>query len=285
MEYYRVKQQGYRTEAARAQRNLQNRIKRRKRAVRRQLIGWIALTLSILAIVRGGVGLAGYLDGLYDGVTDEIRRISEDSSADAYEEELAELLKLNEEAADYVKCYPERETYKSQAIDLGQELLSGEVPLLMQWDKRWGYDFYGDEMIGLAGCGPLCLDMAYLYFTKDSSMTPREMAAFVQANGYRQEGVGTKWTLWTEGVEKLGLSGGELPLDQGAMERVLDAGGLVVCSMGPGDFTSTGHFILIRGYDENGFYVNDPNRKSNSERQWDFDALSSQIRNLWSLYE
>ena len=41
--------------------------------------------------------------------------------------------------------------------------------------------------------------------------------------------------------------------------------------------------ILIRGYDDNGFYVNDPNRRSNSGRQWDYDTLYPQIRNLWVL--
>ena len=181
-----------------------------------------------------------------------------------------------------MKSYPDREQYMSQPVDLTQELQSGDVPLLMQWDKRWGYNAYGDNMIGLAGCGPVCLTMAYLHFTGDISMTPREMAAFADDNGYCVE-EGTKWTLWTEGVGKLGLSGEELPLDQSVMERALDAGNLVVCSMGPGDFTTDGHFILIRGYDANGFYVNDPNRNSNSSRQWDFDTLRGQIRNLWAL--
>ena len=68
------------------------------------------------------------------------------------------------------------------------------------------------------------------------------------------------------------------------MRAVLDTGGLIVCSMAPGDFTAKGHFILVRGYDENGFYVNDPNRRSNSEKQWSYDTLSSQIKNLWALY-
>ena len=211
----------------------------------------------------------------------------EDAAAlygDRYGEKLAELLERNEEAADYVESYPEREVYKSQPIDLTQELQSGSVPILMQWDKRWGYDAYGSNMIGLAGCGPVCLTMAYLHFTGDAAMTPREMAAFAYDNGYYTEDAGTKWSLWTEGVGKLGLVGEELPLDENRMKQALDDGKVIVCSMGPGDFTTEGHFILIRGYDGNGFYVNDPNRRSNSEKQWEFDTLRSQIRNLWSLY-
>ena len=195
---------------------------------------------------------------------------------------LNELLEKNEETADYVQDYPDREIYKSQPIDLTEDFVSGEVPLLMQWDKRWGYDAYGEEMIGLAGCGPLCLEMAYLYFTEDMDMTPRDMADFAYDNGYYTK-QGTSWSLWTEGVARLGLRGAELSLDENVMKNMLDAGSLIVCSMRPGDFTTTGHFILIRGYNEDGFLVNDPNRRSTSARVWSYEDLQYQIRNLWSL--
>lgn len=53
--------------------------------------------------------------------------------------------------------------------------------------------------------------------------------------------------------------------------------------MAPGDFTKKGHYVLLTGYDEKGFTVNDPNHKSNSRKHWDYDTLSTQIKNLWSL--
>lgn len=199
-----------------------------------------------------------------------------------YPPELQELLELNEETLDYVVGYPDRGSYIGQPIDLTDDFTAGEVPLLMQWDRRWGYDLYGSSMIGLSGCGPLCLTMAYLYFTEDTEMTPRKMAEYAQDNGYHTS-AGTSWDLWTQGVIELGLRGETVSLDERSMQAVLDSGGLIVCSMRPGDFTTTGHFILIRGYDENGFFVNDPNRRSNSERQWDFDTLRYQIKNLWGL--
>lgn len=195
---------------------------------------------------------------------------------------LSELLEKNEETLDYVQSYPDREEYKNQPIDMAENFVSGEVPLLMQWDKRWGYNAYGSEMIGLAGCGPLCLEMAYLYFTEDTDMTPRKMADFAYENGYYTE-QGTSWSIWTEGAARLGLEGTELSLDENVMKNSLDAGRLIVCSMRPGDFTTTGHFILIKGYDEDGFLVNDPNRRSTSGRTWSFEELEYQIRNLWSL--
>mgnify|MGYP001065638788 CR=1 FL=1 len=291
-----IRQQGPRPQDRSRTGTAQRELRRRRRR-RRQALGFLRfavclfLVFGILVMVKGGIALAASLGrALGMGREEETRSLilpEEDAAAlygDRYREKLAELLERNEEAADYVESYPEREAYKSQPIDLTQELQSGSVPLLMQWDKRWGYDAYGSNMIGLAGCGPVCLTMAYLHFTGDAAMTPREMAAFAYDNGYYTEDAGTKWSLWTEGVGKLGLVGEELPLDENRMKQALDDGKVIVCSMGPGDFTTEGHFILIRGYDWNGFYVNDPNRRSNSEKQWEFDTLRSQIRNLWSLY-
>lgn len=205
-----------------------------------------------------------------------------DAESEKYSGELMKLLERNEEAADFVEGYPDREKYLGGSIDLTEDFVSGQVPLLMQWDRRWGYEAYGDSIVGLAGCGPTCLAMAYLYFTEDMDMTPREMAEFSYENGYYTS-EGTSWSLWTEGVKKLGLSGEELSLDENIMKLALDEGGLIICSMRPGDFTTTGHFILIRGYDEDGFYVNDPNRRSTSEKQWDFETLRGQIKNMWEL--
>ena len=276
---------------------------RRDRMVKRfcTLAAELALCLTILAAVRGAWNASDKSESasLWTGVAagdegDENRRadaggvplsagdLYPDMDLTGYPEDMIKLLELNQEAMDYIKDYPNRAQYQNQPIDLSGDVRGGEVPLLLQWDRRWGYDAYGDDMIGLSGCGPVCLDMAYLYFTGDTAMTPRNMAVFAYDNGYYADG-GTSWSLWTEGAAQLGLSGEELPLDENLMKQTLDGGGLIVCSMRPGDFTTTGHFILIRGYDENGFYVNDPNRRSNSEKQWDYGTLRYQIKNLWAL--
>ncbi len=198
------------------------------------------------------------------------------------EEELEELLSRNEETREFVENYKNREVYLGKDIDLSGDVQEEEVPLLMQWDLRWGYESYGGSNIGLAGCGPACLSMAYIYFTEDLAGNPREIARYCEENGfYTSEG--TSWELWTLGAEAFGLEGKELPLDESRMKAALDAGSLIVCSMRPGDFTTTGHYILIVDYEEEGFQVHDPNRRGNSEKLWDYDVLDGQIRNLWSI--
>lgn len=208
--------------------------------------------------------------------------LNDQSTKADYPQELRELVEINPEALDFVWDYPNREQYQGKPIDLSGDYTSGQVPLLMQWDKRWGYDSYGDSNIGLAGCGPTCMAMIYLYLTGDTSANPRTMAEFADDNGYHTTD-GTAWSFWTDGAAQLGLDGEALSLSESAMKGVLDSGGLIVCSMRPGDFTTTGHFIVIRGYDKNGFYVNDPNHRSTSEKQWSFKQLSGQIKNLWGI--
>lgn len=204
------------------------------------------------------------------------------SSGEDIEGQLKELVEKNPETRAFVEGYEDRERYLGQEISLEEDFVSGQVPLLMQWDLRWGYEPLGESIIGLAGCGPTCLSMAYVYLTEDLEGNPREMARFCQEEGYYLK-EGTSWELWTAGVSRLGLSGEELPLDEGRMKGALGEGKLIVCSMRPGDFTTTGHYILIRGWDENGFYVNDPNHAGNSARQWTYETLKGQIKNLWSL--
>ena len=197
-------------------------------------------------------------------------------------EALAELAESNEEASDFVADYPNRQNYLGQSLDLTSDVIIGQVPLFLQWDKRWGYESYGDSIIGLAGCGPTCLSMAYVYFTRDLNGTPREVASYCEKNGYYTE-YGTSWSLWTDGLQALGLSGKELPLDENSMKKALDQGKLIVCSMRPGDFTTSGHYILLCDYDDTGFCIKDPNRVNNSSRTWDYATLSPQIKNLWTI--
>lgn len=127
-------------------------------------------------------------------------------------------MKNNAEAADFVADYPNRQNYLGQSIDLTHDVIIGQVPLFLQWDKRWGYVSFGDSIIGLSGCGPTCLSMAYVYFTRDLNGTPREMASYCEKNGYYTES-GTSWSLWTDGLSALGLSGEELSLSENSMKK------------------------------------------------------------------
>lgn len=108
----------------------------------------------------------------------------------AYPQELLELLIRNEETLKFVIDYPEKENTSFQG-KLKESL--NEIPLLLQWDQRWGYQSYGDGIIALNGCAPTTLSMVLSYIKQDASITPSSLSVIAQNNGYYVNGVGTSW--------------------------------------------------------------------------------------------
>ena len=207
---------------------------------------------------------------------------STDASSIEYpiDEYLLEFLEKNPEARDFVLNYPYKKDLQP-TIDLSNHLNSPSVPLLIQWDERWGYIEYAGELMGLSGCGPTCLSMVCIYLLNDASYTPRYIAEFATENGYSVSGNGSSWTLISEGGEKLGLDVTEIPLVENRIIRNLEVGNPIICVMGPGAFTTTGHFIVMTEYKDGYVRVNDPNSPSRSAQTWKLSEVMDQIRNLW----
>lgn len=199
-----------------------------------------------------------------------------------YPEFLRSFLESTPEAADFVYHYPEYKDRRTDEIDVSGECKDGEIPLFIQWDKRWGYETYGDDLMALSGCGPVCLSMVYVGLTGDTSMNPKAMAEFSTENGYYLENVGTSWELMSSGAERLGLSWSNPALSESTLFAELDAGHPLICSMQPGDFTSTGHFIVIYGREGEELLVHDPNSPMRSLKRWPYEQVEGQIKNVWA---
>ena len=199
-----------------------------------------------------------------------------------YPESLIDLLRRNPETEEFVLQYPAAKD-AAHTPDMTPYLNTDTVPLFLQWDPRWGYLTYGSDVAGLTGCGPVCLSMAAIYVTDDPAFSPDAMIRFAAEEGYYVPGSGSSWTLISQGGAKLGLSVTELPLDEGRILKSLAAGHPVICAMGPGDFTSSGHFIVITGTQDGYLKINDPNSKTNSQYLWQYAVIKDQIRNLWSI--
>lgn len=170
----------------------------------------------------------------------------------------------------------------SKKAKLTTEEKKQKYPLFLQWDKRWGYQAYGDFNIALSGCGPTALAMAAVALTGDDTVTPDKVAEYSMKNGYYVEGTGTAWSLMTDGCKHFGITSEEIALDESVMKNQLDDGKVLICSMREGDFTAVGHFIMIYGYNAEGFFVNDPNCIYRSSRTWPYETLKNQIRILWA---
>ena len=254
---------------------------------------WLIIASAALLLFLGGKFLvekiAGHFQG--EGEVETLSIVEIKASADwenvfanqeNYPKYLLDALEKNPELLDFVKAFPEADQTVTGGIE--KEETKEDYPLFLQWDSRWGYQPYGDNVIGLSGCAPTCLSMVVYSLTRDKTATPDAFAEYSTNQGYYVEGTGTSWELLTDIPPQYNVRANTLGLDETAMMNHLKKGHMIICSMGPGDFTTAGHFIVLYGFDEDGFYVNDPYSRIRSSQTWDYERLKGQIKNLW-VYE
>lgn len=202
---------------------------------------------------------------------------------EAYPSSLLDAMLRNPELIPFVEGYIHAQKIE-QSISIMAELQK-PVSKFYQWDQRWGYLSYGDSIMGLAGCGPTALSIVITSLTHNSKWNPYAVASYAEANGYYVDGVGTSWALMSEGATYFDVNAMQIANDEQSLKNVIDQGGMVIASVTAGDFTTTGHFIVIHGYDQQGnFLIQDPYRKSTSDNVWTFTRLSPQFANLWAYY-
>lgn len=80
--------------------------------------------------------------------------------AKEYPKGLIELYVHYPETRDFVLQYYKKKDLHPE-YDLSAELVPGQIPHLLQWDERWGYEMYADEIMAVSGCGPMALVMGY----------------------------------------------------------------------------------------------------------------------------
>lgn len=202
---------------------------------------------------------------------------------DLYPMSLIDLASKNEETIDFVADYPKySEKVNTENKSIKKDYVKGEIPLFIQWDKRWGYDKYGSEFMAINGCGPTSLAMVVVGLTENTEVNPKVVAEYSRDNGYLVNGVGSSWSLMTEGSKNFGVLGTEIPLSENTIISKLKNGQPIIASMGPGEFTTQGHYIVLTGVDDNGrIVVNDSNSKLRSEKTWDIDVFMRETKNLW----
>lgn len=286
--------------------NLRRR-RRRRRKIRHSVI-FLCSSIAVIVFVAvesrmitSGDGGTNRYDveagnNTYDNAVIENSKISEKNkiqnnqsmlddimNSTQYPKQLKELALKNEEALEFVYDYP-AEHVKEHTIDLTEEASMDSVPLFVQWDKRWGYEKYSGNFFAASGCGPTTLSMVVVYLTHNREASPIAVAKYSKEAGYSVDGSGSSWTLISEGCRHYGVKAKAVALDESRMKAELDEGHPIVVNVGPGDFTDTGHFMVITGYDDEGFSINDPNSIEKSGKRWLFKNISSQIRAVWSMY-
>ena len=274
-------------------RSYERHLRRRRRMKQMRRIRRILVCAASLAIVLGTVWvLKGILPSEAEGAGVEVSRtlpgdavlkqdgLGSKPSPDLYPERVLKMLSKNIETLDFVLDYWDKKDVPCEE-SIGQAPVQGEIPLLLQWDERWGYGTYGESMVAVSGCGPTCIAMVASGLTGRTDITPYTVASYSENNGFLTKEMDTSWDLMTYGCQEFGVTGTMLGLDENAMANTLSYGNPIICSMGPGDFTDNGHFIVLTGYENGMFHVNDPNSKIRSEKTWSYEELKNQIVNMW----
>ncbi|MCR5616135.1 MAG: C39 family peptidase, partial [Saccharofermentans sp.] len=203
----------------------------------------------------------------------------------SYPSELSNLLYKNPDALEFVLHYPEYIGTQDSpdypgSIDMSGDYTPVRVPEYYQYDIRWGYKSYAGNVMGITGSGPTALSMVASYLLGNADMNPAWMASFAENNNYTMEG-GTSWSLMSDGAIGLGIDVTPITADQTRIERNLDVGNIVMCLMGPGDFTDSAQYILIVGYNDEGYEIRDPGSPARTAVRWQFNDLSMQMDGCW----
>ncbi len=162
------------------------------------------------------------------------------------------------------------------------EWQQGVMPHLYQKDPAWAEKPYGGGTVAANACGPTCLNMVYVYLTGKTDFDPGTLAAWADERNYAPTGA-TEWAFMTEGAALLGLTGRNFWPARSTITDALEAGEPVIVSVGAGDFTTLGHFIVLKSIDECGMVeVFDPNSPLTSSKRWGIQELLLQITNAWA---
>ncbi len=163
----------------------------------------------------------------------------------------------------------------------GREILTGGVAPCVYYNQHeapWSSMAFGGDPIGPYGCGPVAMSMVISSMT-DTAIDPGQMAAWAADNGYWAPKSGSYHSLIEGASVAFGLGCTRLSsctADQ--LMNTLLRGDMVVALMGPGHFTSSGHFIVLRGVTLSGqLLIADPSSRENSLATWDPQLILDQL--------
>lgn len=157
----------------------------------------------------------------------------------------------------------------------------GAIPHLYLSDPQWATHPYGSKTLGTAGSAPLCLTMAHIALTGDTTQSPQGVTAFAQNNGYTSQSMATE--LLTTGATELGLTVHTVEANELSIRRELNTGHPVICAIRAGVFGSNPTYIILDSINEHGqLIIVDPSSVERSQTPWNFENILATSTALWS---
>lgn len=177
---------------------------------------------------------------------------------------------------------------------MGETAMNNRPIDYKQYDGRWaskGYNGKGerDKTIKSSGCGPTCAAMVIATLA-DKSVTPVDTCAWSAAHGYKYANQGTAYSYFKPQLAAYGIEcrqmlssrilnqPGHAIHDQ--VREYLARGYWVIALMGPGTWTSGGHYVLVWDWDDK-VRINDPNSVKAAKLNGDPGTFKNEVRMYW----
>lgn len=155
----------------------------------------------------------------------------------------------------------------------GDTVLTGgnaDILFFNQSAPAWKDKLYGSDPIGTHGCGPTAMAMVISSLT-DYRVDPTSVASWSVQNGYYSRGGGSYHGLIPAAARAYGLSvTSATDRTVAGLTKQLKEGKILVILVRQGHFTTSGHFMIVRGISPDGkFMLADPQSFENSTTLWD----------------
>ncbi|WP_251318614.1 C39 family peptidase [Flintibacter muris] len=163
----------------------------------------------------------------------------------------------------------------------------------LQTDKRWKalpYQVKGESAtIGGSGCGPTAAAMAIETLT-GQTFTPVDACKWSVDHGYKALNQGTYYSYFVPQFKAFGIDCKQLlgsslhnKPDHPVHDQVkgyLEEGYYAVALMGPGTWTSGGHYILLWAWDDK-VRINDPASTKDKRLNGDPETFKREVKQYW----
>ncbi len=193
----------------------------------------------------------------------------------------------------------EKELFDKSVAPTSSIAISNSVQFIkpvsyLQTDPKWknhNYSAKGEKKtIGSSGCGVTASAMV-IATLKDKNVTPITTAEWSMAHGYKALNQGTYYSYFVPQFNQYGITCRQLnssnlygkPSSSAHTEALnaLKNGNWVIACMGKGQYTSSGHFILLYKYENGYIYVNDPASTKADRIKNTWDLFAKQVKYMW----
>ena len=164
----------------------------------------------------------------------------------------------------------------------------------LQTDPRWGsldYSAKGEKTtIRASGCGPTAMAMVLATWA-DPSVDPKTECAWALAHGYKAPRQGTYYGYFEPAGARYGLEvdrlnwtniyGRATSPHHETVKEAIERGDLVIACMGKGNWTSSGHYVLVWDIRGETIYINDPASTKAHRVRGDYALFKKQVKYYW----